>query len=215
MRFFLIAAVAVSLAAAGPTAADTTQLVGNVGPGYTISLKDAGGATVSHLAAGTYTIVVHDQSDIHNFHLFGPGGVNVATDVDFVGDKTFTVSFGDGAYTIVCDAHPASMKGSFTVGSTPPTTTTTSTPPAPRPLTLALGPGRRISAPARLASGRYAVTVRDLSAVDDLHLKGTGVDRKTGIAFKGTAHWTLTLKRGTYRAFSDAHRSLVRTVIVS
>ncbi|MFL5952796.1 MAG: hypothetical protein ACJ76I_01635 [Gaiellaceae bacterium] len=213
MRFLLIAAVVVSLASAGPTSADTTELVGNVGPGYSISLKDAGGATVTHLAAGTYTVVVHDQSDIHNFHLFGPGGVNVSTDVDFVGDKTFTVSLGDGVFTIVCDAHPASMKGSFTVG-TPPTTTTTSTPPAPRKLALSVGPGRRIVAPARLAAGRYAVTVRDASVTDNLHVKGTGVDRKTGVAFKGTAHWTVTLKRGKLRLFSDAHPSLARTIAV-
>jgi hypothetical protein len=221
MRLILIATVAVSLAGAGlaiagPNRARDTQLVGNVGPGYAISLKDAGGATVTHLAAGSYTIVVHDQSDIHNFHLFGPGGVNAATDVDFVGDKTFTVQLTDGNYTIVCDAHPASMKGTFTVGNAPaPTTTTTSTPPAPRKLALAVGPGRRIIAPARLTAGRYAVTVKDATATDNVHLKGTGADRKTGVAFKGTARWTVTLKRGKVRVYSDAHPTLTRTITVS
>jgi plastocyanin len=214
MRFFLIAAVAVSLAAAGPTAARNadTQLTGTVGPGYSISLHDASGAAVKHLDPGTYTLVVHDLADIHNFHLFGPGGVNAATDIDFVGDKTFTVQLTDGTYNFVCDAHPASMKGSFTVGTVPPTTTPT--PPAARKLALGVGPGRRLTAPAHLTAGRYAVTVRDASATDDLHLKGTGVDRKTGVAFKGTVHWTVTLKRGKVRVFSDAHPTLTRTITV-
>jgi hypothetical protein len=221
MRLILIATVAVSLAGAGlatagPNGARDTQLVGSVGPGYTISLKDAGGAAVTHLPAGSYTIVVHDQSDIHNFDLFGPGGVNAATDVGFVGDKTFTVQLTDGTYMIVCDAHPASMKRTFTVGNAPaPTTTTAPTPPALRKLALAVGPGRRITAPARLTAGRYAVTVNDATATDNVHLKGTGVDRKTGVAFKGTARWTVTLKRGKVRVYSDAHPMLTRTIIVS
>lgn len=221
MRFFLIAAVAVSLASAGlasagQTRSRDTQLVGSVGPGYVISLKDSSGATVTHLDPGTYTLLVHDQADIHNFHLFGPG-VDAATDVEFVGDKTFTIQLADGTYTFDCDAHPTQMKGSFTVGAVQPaTTTTTSTPPppAPRKLALAVGPGRRITAPAHLTAGRYAVTVRDATALDNLHLKGTGVNKKTGVAFKGTVHWTVTLKRGKVRAFSDAHPTLARTITV-
>ncbi len=108
------------------------------------------------------------------------------------------------------------MHGRFTGGSTPPPTTTTTPTPAaaPKPLTLRVGPGRTLNAPTRLAQGRYAITVRDLSAADDLHLKGTGVDRKTGVAFKGQAHWPVTLKPGSYRVFSDAHRTLTRTIRV-
>ena len=221
MRFILIVAVAVSLAAAGlasagQTRSRDTQLVGNVGPGYVISLKDSTGATVTHLAAGTYTLLVHDQADIHNFHLTGPG-VDVATDVTFVGDKTFTIQLTDGTYNFQCDAHPTQMKGSFTVGAVQPATTTTSTPPppAPRKLALSVGPGRHITAPAHLAADRYAVTVRDATATDNLHLKGTGVNKKTGVAFKGTVHWTVTLKPGKVRVFSDAHPTLARTITVS
>ena len=59
------------------------------------------------------------------------------------------------------------------------------------------------------------ITVHDLSAADNLHLKGPGVDRKTGVAFRGTVKWTVTLKAGTYRAGSDAHKSLAHTVKVS
>ncbi len=52
-------------------------------------------------------------------------------------------------------------------------------------------------------------------AADNLHLKGPGVDRKTGVAFKGQAHWTVTLKAGSYRVLSDAHRALARTIRVA
>jgi plastocyanin len=216
MHIALIAAVgAACLAAAAPTAADNVQLVGSVGPGFGISVTDTSGAAVKHLDPGTYTLLVHDLSDEHNFHLSGPGA-DVSTDVLFVGDKTFTITVRDGTYTFVCDAHPSRMEGSFTAGNAPPpTTTTTTSPPAPRPLTLRVGPGRSLPAPARLSAGRYAITVRDTSATDNLHLKGTGVDRRTGVAFKGQTRWTVTLKAGGYRVFSDAHRLLARTIRVS
>jgi hypothetical protein len=214
MRILLIAAVsAVCLVAAGPTGAADGQLVGSVGPGFGISLKDSSGAAVKHLDAGTYTLLVHDLSEEHNFHLSGPG-VDVATDVIATGDQTFTITVSNGTYTFVCDAHSTVMHGSFTGGSTPPPTTTTPA-PAPKPLTLRVGPGRTLAAPAHLAKGRFAITVRDTSAGDNLHLKGPGVDRKTGVAFKGQAHWTITLKAGSYRVFSDAHRTLTRTIRVS
>ena len=49
--FIMVAAVAVL---AGPVAADNPQLQASVGPGFTISLKDASGAKVTHLDPGTY-----------------------------------------------------------------------------------------------------------------------------------------------------------------
>jgi plastocyanin len=199
-----------ALAAAGPTAADNGQLTGNVGPGYAISLKDATGAAVTHLDPGTYTLLVHDQSDIHNFHLNGPG-VNVSTDIDSVGDQTFTITLADGTYTYVCDAHFGTMHGKFTVGavSTPPP------PTKPKTATLGVGPGKRLTAPAKLTAGRYVISVKDASAIDNLHLQGPGINRKTGVAFKGTAKWTVSLKAGTYKLWSDAHPTLKRTLKVS
>jgi hypothetical protein len=113
----LIAAVSV----ARPASTDGT-LQANVGPGYSITLTQ-NGTKVTHLDPGTYTIDVNDQADIHNFHLFGTG-VNETTTVEGTGTATWTVTFSDGTYTYVCDAHPGSMIGKFTVGSVPTTTTT-------------------------------------------------------------------------------------------
>jgi hypothetical protein len=209
---FLAAAGAATLVLAGPTAADNPMLVGNVGPGFSISLRDPAGNAVTQIDPGTYTLLVHDQSDLHNFDLSGPG-VSVKTDIEFVGDQTFTVTFVEGRYSYVCDAHFASMNGKLVVGTPPPLPP----PPVPKakPIGVRVGPGRTISFPRALTIGRYLITVRDLTAADNLHLKGPGVDRKTGVKFRGTVKWAVTLKAGSYRVRSDAHTSLVRTVKVS
>ena len=88
-----------------------TTLNGSVGPGFDISLDGTDG-----LSAGSYTIAVNDQSDQHNFHLTGPGGVDVATDVAATGEESFDVELEAGEYTFVCDPHASQMTGSFTVG---------------------------------------------------------------------------------------------------
>src|SRR5262249_48332505 len=133
MRIALIATVAACLLAAAPSSAvpirqTDGQLVGSVGPGFTISLKDSSGANVKHPDVGTYTLLVHALSDLHDFHLSGPG-VNVTTDVIGTGDQTFTINVTDGVYDFQCDAHPLQMKGAFAGGTAtlPPATT----PPPP------------------------------------------------------------------------------------
>jgi plastocyanin len=99
---------ATTAAAAGGGALD-----GTVGPGFTIGLTK-GGAAVTTLPAGTYTLNVDDQADIHNFHLTGPG-VDVSTDVAGKGKKTFTITLKAGSYHFQCDPHAAQMNGDFTV----------------------------------------------------------------------------------------------------
>jgi plastocyanin len=84
---------------------------GSVGPGFEISLDGTDGIT-----AGDYTIVVNDQSSAHNFHLTGPGGVDVSTSVSEQGEKSFDVTLVAGEYKFQCDPHASSMNGSFTVG---------------------------------------------------------------------------------------------------
>lgn len=86
-------------------------LSGSVGPGFDISLDGT-----DALVAGDYTITVADLSPQHNFHLTGPGGLDVSTSVDGEGDESFDVTLEAGEYTFLCDPHASSMRGTFTVG---------------------------------------------------------------------------------------------------
>jgi hypothetical protein len=207
VRVLLILAVAVSLLGAGGAArADNVVLTGDVGAGdaFVIALTDASGAPVKHVDAGTYTLVVHDRSTFHNFHLSGPGSVDVSTTVDGTGDQTFTVTLVDGQYFFQCDPHSAQMKGSFTVGSAaapPPTTTPAPTPPpAAAKLGASLGPGAsfRLAPLGGVGAGKAVITVSDRSAKDGFRLSGPGVSKATGAAFRGTVTWKVTLRAGTY-----------------
>ncbi len=98
----IVAALAVPGLAPAVTRSNT--LTATDGPGFTITMSKP---TVK---AGTYTIVVHDKSSIHNFHLIGPG-VNKLTSVAAVGTKTWTVKLKKGTYRFVCDPHASIMKG--------------------------------------------------------------------------------------------------------
>ncbi|MCW2964572.1 MAG: hypothetical protein JWO17_1824 [Actinomycetia bacterium] len=112
MKFVALAAImaAVAVPAAG---AATGTLVGTDGPGFTITLKQ-GGKVVKTLKAGTYKITIQDKSNIHNFHLIGPG-VNKKTAVGAVKTYTWTVTLKKGTYKYICDPHASIMKNSFTV----------------------------------------------------------------------------------------------------
>jgi plastocyanin len=90
------------------------QLVASVGPGFSIALKTAAGAAVKTLRAGTYTIVVHDRSPEHNFHLVGRA-VNKATSPGSVSTRTWRIRFVPGSYSFVCDPHASMMRGSLRV----------------------------------------------------------------------------------------------------
>ena len=132
--------LAPALFAALAVAAGPPQLVGTVGPGFTISLADAQGNRVTHVDPGTYTLLVHDKSAEHDFHIFGPGGVDVVvTSVEFVGDATVTLTLVDGNYQYQCDPHvDQGMAGLLSVGNAqPPATTTTAAPPPPPKTTTA------------------------------------------------------------------------------
>lgn len=109
MKITALAALtgAVALALALPALAATPVYTGVVGPGFTITLAK------KPTKAGTIKLVIRDKSNVHNFHLTGPG-VNVKTSVPAIGTKTFTVTLKKGTYKFICDPHPF-MKGSFTV----------------------------------------------------------------------------------------------------
>ena len=103
----VLLALTIGAIAAIPVFAATPKVTGTVGPGFTISMKKP-------TKAGKYTLVVSDKSSIHNFHLKGKG-VNVRTSVPATGSKTFKITLAKGRYTFLCDPHPTSMKGSFTI----------------------------------------------------------------------------------------------------
>jgi hypothetical protein len=202
----VLSALAVALVAgAGSARADNPVLTGDVGRGdaFVISLTDASGAKVTHLDAGTYTLVVHDRSSFHNFHLSGPE-VNVMTDVDAVGDQTFTVTLVDGTYFFDCDPHSSQMKGSFTVGAV-------TTPPPPVKLAASLSATSKstLGPLAGLSPGKAVITVRDRSTKDGFRLSGPGVTRSTSTTFTGSATWTVTLRAGTY-SFGSARLPKLR-----
>jgi plastocyanin len=204
----ILAAVAVSIPASA-TGSSKVTLTGVVGPGFNISLKNADGSNVTHLDPGTYDISVTDNAIDHNFHLRGTG-VEQRTDIEGMGTSSWTVTFTDGTYTFLCDAHPVQMKGSFTVGNVPP-------PPPPQTvgklsgkvttnaISLKTSSGAKVRS---LTQGKFRVTVSDTSKAQNFHLTGPGLNRKTGIAARAKATWTLTLKPGKYTYRSDKSRKL-------
>lgn len=192
----VVAAVLVALAAgAGSARADNPVLTGTVGTNddFQLSLVDSSGAPVKHLAAGTYTVVVHDKSAFHNFHLFGPGSVDAATTVDGTGDQTFTVSLVDGTYTFQCDPHALSgMRGQFAVG-------TASLPvPTAKLNGSVTGSKALLGGTSLLKAGPAVVTIHDRSKTDGFVLRGPGFAKQTGVGFTGTATWKLSLQPGKY-----------------
>jgi plastocyanin len=101
-----VIATAAIVALAAPTfaATRTNTLSGTDGPSFTITMSK------KIVKAGTYVIVVHDRSSIHNFHLSGPG-VNKKTSIAGVSMTKWKVKLKKGTYRYVCDPHIAIMHG--------------------------------------------------------------------------------------------------------
>jgi NitT/TauT family transport system substrate-binding protein len=66
-----------------------------------------------------------------------------------------------------------------------------------------------------LSAGTDTVAVTDRSARQNFHLKGPGVDRKTSVKGAKSITWTVTLKPGRYRYYSDTNPKLKGTFAVS
>lgn len=195
-------------------AVQNPQLFGTVGPGESIVLRDAQGNRVTRLDPGTYDIEVEDLADEHNFHLRGPG-VNRQTAVEAQGKDSWTLTFTDGTYTYLCDAHSTTMRGSVTVGNAP------AQPPAQTPavtprtkLVLTSGPAEVITlktstgkAVKQMRLGTYKVTVRDRGRDHNAHVVAPGFDRRTKpLEYTGTQLWTIRLARtGSFRFLCDPH----------
>lgn len=211
---------------AGMAGAEGPRLAGKVGPGFSISVSDASGARVTRLDAGAYELEVDDLSAEHNFHLTGPG-VDVSTEVEEVGKKTFQLRLQDGTYRFICDPHATTMRGSFTVGAGGGETTTATTQTTPKPsapvgsrLVLTSGPGFAITlkttagkAVRLLRPGAYTILVRDRSAAHNAHLLGAGVNRKTAVPGTAARTWRVVLRKGTLTFQCDPHRTSMRGTV--
>lgn len=134
MRMTLLAAAALAgfaLAAAGSARPANPVLVAKVGyhNTFTISLRFPNGKLVRTLPAGTYTIVVHDYSRLHNFALGSQTeGRRIFTgSIRGIGTKSYTVTFTPGSYAYACSAHFRVMNGTFVVTGASDTTTTAPT----------------------------------------------------------------------------------------
>jgi len=119
IRLSAIAAAAVTVfVVAGPAgAASHPKLDGVVGKNnaYKITLN-FDGKVAKTLMAGTYTVVIHDDSKMHNYELDGPHGKSwTFTSVPFVGTKTMTLKLVAGAYKAYCAPHESVMFQHFTV----------------------------------------------------------------------------------------------------
>lgn len=79
------------------------RIRGNVGPGFTISVRPR------EVAPGTYRFVIRDESAMHNWHIRG-NGVNRKTGIAFTGTKRFTLDLTGGRYRIRCDMHSTTMR---------------------------------------------------------------------------------------------------------
>src|SRR5262245_22200257 len=84
---------------------------------FRISLTFPDGRPVRSIPAGTYTLVVHDYSKIHNFAL-GSQTQNrrlLTTGIPWVGTRKYTLKLVAGSYAYACSAHFRTMNGRFVV----------------------------------------------------------------------------------------------------
>jgi hypothetical protein len=99
-------------------AATHPKLYGTVGKNdaFKIKLLNSKGVLVKTLKPGTYTVVIHDDSAIHNYELDGPHGKSwTFTSTPFIGTKTFTLKLVAGKYKAYCSVHESVMFQHFTV----------------------------------------------------------------------------------------------------
>lgn len=105
-------------------------LTAHVEDDFQIEMRDPSGQNLDGgtLPAGSYRVVVDDNSAFHNFHLLRPlSAVSVpstlscvpvsscSTDVGRTGQETWIVNFTPGIVRYQCDPHFPFMQGNFTV----------------------------------------------------------------------------------------------------
>jgi plastocyanin len=58
-----------------------------------------------------------------------------------------------------------------------------------------------------IKAGTYRIKVEDKASIHNFHLFGPGLNKKTGVSFKGQTTWTIKLKPGRYTYQCDPHAS--------
>jgi len=82
--------------------------------------------------------------------------------------------------------------------------------------TLAATGGRiAVKGAVGIFNGPAVFSVRDNSRTDNVRLSGPGINRATGIAFRGSVTWRVTLRPGTYTLRSDRNRARGSRFIVT
>lgn len=167
-----------------------------------------GGAPVTALEPGRYSISVDDRSGTENFRISGPGPEE-HSQLQVVGKTVWTVTLEAGTYFYFSDHSPGRLQGRFVVGAPPPR-------PAEPRLHAIVGPDVAItlvnadaSPVAAIDQGTYTIDVDDLSQDHEFHLVGPGVNRATGTPFVGRETWTVTLRPGTYTFVCDPHHEVM------
>jgi plastocyanin len=56
-----------------------------------------------------------------------------------------------------------------------------------------------------IKAGTYRIKVEDKATIHNFHLIGPGLNKKTGVSFKGDTIWTIKLKPGRYTYQCDPH----------
>lgn len=76
-------------------------------------------------------------------------------------------------------------------------------------ITLKTSSGKTVKS---VTAGTYTFVITDKSIIHDFHLSGTGVNKATGVTFKGTMTWkNVTLKKGkTYKFKCDVHPTTMK-----
>ena len=112
-RLALVALLGAALVFVASASAAVPTLTGTDGPASRSPSRRARPRS-RRSRRGSTRSSIKDLSNIHNFHLTGPG-VNKKTGVGPKGTFTWTVTLKKGTYKYICDPHASIMKGSFKV----------------------------------------------------------------------------------------------------
>ena len=101
------------------TATTHPFLIGDLGAARRVphQIGPPNGQKVRTIPAGTYTFVIHDYSQIHNFAL-GSQTANkrlFTTGIKWIGTRRYTLRLAPGRYAYACSAHFRTMNGTFVV----------------------------------------------------------------------------------------------------